>query len=135
MRPGVPIVAAAACAILAGCGEAPQPGEQPGTATGSPGTSVGPPAPTTTSDVLPESSTGVPAKPVGEEITVTGVVQPGVEPNCRVLATEDGDYLLLGSDPALQEGRRVVVTGTKKPETATTCMQGLPLEVKDVRPG
>lgn len=68
-------------------------------------------------------------------ITVTGVVQSGVEPRCLVLKADDGrQFLLLGGNPnLLQPGTEVVVKGTSALEKPTTCMQGIPLRVTDAK--
>lgn len=64
-----------------------------------------------------------------------GTVQAGVEPGCLVLDTGEQSYLLVGGDQAtLRAGERVVVRGLPKPDLMTTCQQGTPLEVQEVRP-
>ncbi|SFQ58926.1 hypothetical protein SAMN05421810_11070 [Amycolatopsis arida] len=64
-----------------------------------------------------------------------GVVQDGVEPGCLILATGTEQYLLLGAGGAMAKpGAEVVVTGRVEPDTLTTCQQGVPLAVTDVRP-
>jgi hypothetical protein len=43
-------------------------------------------------------------------------------------------YQLLGGDRTmLRPGRRVEVTGAVQPDLATTCQQGIPLVVREVR--
>ncbi|SMD18441.1 hypothetical protein [Lentzea albidocapillata] len=68
-------------------------------------------------------------------ITLTGVVQSGVEPSCLVLKADDGrQFLLLGGNPdVLQTGAEVMVEGTPALEKPTTCMQGIPLRVTDAK--
>ena len=80
----------------------------------------------------PPSSTSHPG-----EITASGAVVAGVEPGCLLLDTGNAEYLLLGGDRTrLEPGHRVEVRGTPHPGTPTTCMQGIPFEVRDVsRPG
>lgn len=70
-----------------------------------------------------------------DQITLTGVVQSGVEPRCLVISADDGrQFLLLGGDPqVLQAGAEVVVEGTPAPGKPTTCMQGIPFLVSDAR--
>ncbi|MCX2948873.1 copper chaperone PCu(A)C [Lentzea sp. NEAU-D7] len=70
-----------------------------------------------------------------DEITLTGVVQSGVEPRCLVMRVDDGrQFLLLGGDrQVLQTGEEVVVEGTPAPGRPTTCMQGIPFLVSDAR--
>ncbi|MEU4765029.1 hypothetical protein AB0H12_17395 [Actinosynnema sp. NPDC023794] len=68
-------------------------------------------------------------------MTVNGVVRTGVEAGCLVLDTDTEDYLLLAGDRALlRPGVTVQVRGTPKPGMPTTCQQGVPLEVHEVRP-
>jgi hypothetical protein len=71
-----------------------------------------------------------PSPPAGE-VTVTGTVSEGVEPNCLLL---DG-YLLVGGDRSkLRPGARVAVTGRVDRGLLSTCQQGLPLEVASIEP-
>lgn len=72
----------------------------------------------------------------GDEVTLTGTVRKGVEPDCLVLQGEEGrQFLLLGGDSrVLQAGEEVVVDGTSAPGRPTTCMQGIPFLVSDARP-
>ncbi|MDX8056629.1 copper chaperone PCu(A)C [Lentzea sp. BCCO 10_0798] len=68
-------------------------------------------------------------------ITLTGVVQSGVEPRCLVLKADDGrQFLLLGGSPdVLRTGAEVVVEGTPALEKPTTCTKGIPLRVTDAK--
>jgi hypothetical protein len=69
-------------------------------------------------------------------IEVTGVVELGVEQGCRLLRTATELYQLMGSvDPLLAPGSRVTVRGTPRSDIATTCQQGTPLQVVQVRAG
>jgi hypothetical protein len=65
-------------------------------------------------------------------------VSAGVEPGCVVLSGPGGSHLLIFEDPALKsraaEGAQVVVTGRAEPSMMTTCQQGTPFLVTDVRP-
>ena len=68
----------------------------------------------------------------GRTVVVSGTVELGVEPSCRLL----GDYLLLGGPRAdLRPGRSVTVTGHLAMGLVTTCQQGTPLVVDRVTPG
>jgi hypothetical protein len=72
---------------------------------------------------------------VAGEVTVTGTVTEGVEPNCLVLEAEGGPYLLVGGDRAeLRSGARVAVTGRVAEDLLSTCQQGLPLVVASIEP-
>lgn len=99
----------AAALGLAGCGSAPPEGGNP-------------------SSSPPPSSSRQPG-----EITVSGTVVAGVETGCLLLDTGDRRYLLLGGDRTrLEPGRVLAVRGTPRPGTPTTCMQGVPLEIREV---
>jgi uncharacterized protein DUF5818 len=76
-----------------------------------------------------------PTEPAGE-VTVTGMVREGVEPNCLLLESEQGDrYLLVGGERnELQTGSRVRVTGRVDPDLVSTCQQGEPLVVSSIEP-
>lgn len=94
----------------------------------------------TTVDAVVEAAGDGDGRPLpsceGDEVTLTGTVQKGVEPNCLVLQAEEGrQFLLLGGDPqVLRSGEEVVVDGTSVPGRPTTCMQGVPFLVGDARP-
>lgn len=66
----------------------------------------------------------------GAPRTLRGTVTEGVEQGCLLLASPDGDYLLVGGDRSvLRPGSQVVVTGVVEPDLLTTCQQGMPLRV------
>ena len=68
------------------------------------------------------------------EITVVGVVEEGVEHGCRILRSGEAMWQLVGStDPLIQIGARISVTGRPNPGLVTTCQQGTPLQVISVR--
>ncbi|WP_106182294.1 hypothetical protein [Prauserella shujinwangii] len=117
MRTVLSGVFAAALLAVSACGDTQTPPEVP-------------PAPVSPSP----TSEPVPTPEPGERLTLEGIVQEGVEPNCLVLMAEQRQYLLLGGDDALQPGDRVVVQARAAPDQATTCMQGIPVEVIDARP-
>jgi uncharacterized protein DUF5818 len=98
------------------------PGRDGGSAQG--GASTVPTAPPASPPV-----TG-PAGPSGE-VTLTGTVRAGVEPDCLLLEAENGGrYLLVGGERAeLRPGARVAVTGRVDPDLLSTCQQGQPLVV------
>lgn len=68
-------------------------------------------------------------------VTVRGPVEQGVEPGCVLLKAEDGQaYLLVGGDRAvIGAGGRLEVIGQPKPDLMTTCQQGTPFQVEQVR--
>jgi hypothetical protein len=142
------VVILAVAAALGGCTntETPSAGTTPPTptttdATSTPSTTTG----TTTSGVRPTLTTptvpslspsGIPAPPGGNQVTLEGVVQAGVEAGCLLLNSQGAQYLLLGGDQSvLREGRRVIVRGQAQPGVATTCQQGVPFIVAEARPG
>ncbi len=68
-------------------------------------------------------------------MTLRGEVMAGVEAGCLVMATDRGQYLLLGGDPqVVRVGARVVVEGTPQPGQPTTCQQGTPFRVHTATP-
>ena len=71
--------------------------------------------------------------PAGE-VTVTGAVIEGVEPNCLLLDAGGGKtYLLVGGDRSeLRAGARVAVTGRVDRGLLSTCQQGEPLVVASI---
>jgi hypothetical protein len=87
----------------------------------------------TTQPAGPPTTTEAP--PAGE-LTVTGTVTEGVEPNCLLLDAEGGQrYLLVGGDRAeLRAGSRVAVTGRVDRGLLSTCQQGEPLVVSGIEP-
>lgn len=133
---------AAACLLaLAGCaadpnGTVPRDADtatSPGGATMTPSTSsadpgaTGDPSRTPPPPLDPPSTFGPPAG----EVTVTGIVEAGVEAGCLLL---DG-WLLINGDPAvIQAGRRVRVTGRAATDIASYCQQGTPLIVSSAQP-
>jgi len=67
--------------------------------------------------------------------TITGVVQPGVEGGCWILATDTTQYLLLAQDRSpFTPGARLRVRGTIRPNLITTCMQDTPFLVYSAQP-
>lgn len=92
-----------------------------------PGGEEGPGAP-------PASSQAPTGSPAPDETVLRGTVIDGVEPNCLVLSTEQGQYLLLGGDQdVLREGEDVVVEGIPQPGRPTVCQQGIPFTVTEAR--
>lgn len=66
--------------------------------------------------------------------TVRGLLNPGVEAGCLLLETDAKTLVLLGVRPAdVPLGSRVVVTGTLRPDLATTCQQGTAFQVTAIK--
>jgi hypothetical protein len=133
------LLATLTAAVLAGCGGASRDGTaQPGgNVSGSPpsGSASGsgsPPVPPSGRGSQPPASATKNAD--GAELTLTGRPEEGVESGCLVLRSGDTLYLLLGGDrQMIQSGRPVVVRGKPNPGILTTCQQGIPFEVSEVR--
>ncbi|WP_447002527.1 copper chaperone PCu(A)C [Saccharothrix isguenensis] len=104
-----------------------------GPSTSTPGTST--PGTSTPGTSVPSTPTSAGTPPSRPEVTLSGTVQVGVESGCLVLATDRGQYVLLGADPqVVRAGAEVVVEGVPQPDQATTCQQGTPFTVRDARP-
>jgi hypothetical protein len=89
------------------------------------------PEPSRTPQLSPRP--GLTSKPQ-TEITVVGVVEAGVEHGCTMLRTADTLYQLVGSaDARIKPGARLAVRGRPNPNLITTCQQGIPFQVVDVR--
>lgn len=142
--------AAVAFLMLSGCsgeggqsGASPEPSggrtERPPTAQPSPRTAQ--PSPTTgqPSPSEPDApALPIPTRPVkptagpSGTVTLTGTVQPGVEPNCFLLH----GYLLVGGPrDLLAAGGVVTIVGHVEPNMMTTCQQGIPFVVQTARRG
>ena len=125
------VVAVALAALLAGCasrtaGPGPEPSDTV-TVTPSSAPSESPMPSLSYSPKLPPSPSG--------EITVTGVIEAGVERGCVILRAGTTLYLLVGQHPAIVAGATLVVRGRPDPGLITTCQQGTPLHVIEVTPG
>ena len=120
--------------VLAGCGIGTPPAMTPyppPTTTG-PSPSTSPESPVPSSSGLPRPSFS--AGKAQAEITVVGVVEAGVEKGCIILRSGEAMWQLVGSsDPLIQLGARISVTGRTNPDLVTTCQQGTPLQVSVVR--
>jgi hypothetical protein len=69
------------------------------------------------------------------KVHVTGTVREGVEPGCLILDTGRERFLLLSKDSSrLTPGSRVEVTGVRASSRISYCQQGVPLEVRSVKP-
>ena len=118
-------VALTLVACLAGCA-----GNNASPSAGSSETS----APTSSSSPAPSTE---PSASGGAE-TLTGTVEAGVEPNCKLIRDAAGNHVLYFDDPLLKSqapvGKKVTVTGHSKPGMMTTCQQGTPFIVTSVGP-
>ncbi|SFB60801.1 hypothetical protein SAMN05216266_12643 [Amycolatopsis marina] len=126
---GVALLLAVALSLSA-CGGTDEPEDEPESTVPSSA-----PLPTTTPGSPPPDTTASLPPPTRGEVTVRGVVQQGVEAGCLLLDGEGGPYLLLGGQQELRAGAEVVVRGRVERDTMTTCQQGVPLKVTEVRPG
>jgi hypothetical protein len=88
------------------------------------------------SSSAPRPSTEPPAG--GATETLTGTVEAGVEPNCKLIRDAAGNHVLYFDDPLLKSqapvGKKVTVTGHSKSGMMTTCQQGTPFIVTSVGP-
>ena len=142
------VVIAVVALGLTGCANAEVPSADstaqtttPSSTTTTTRTSTSTSTPPTTTPSQPDRTSLTP-KPSGglqpgpNEVVLEGVVQEGVEAGCILLLSQGAQYLLLGGDPAvLRVGQRVIVRGKAEPGVATTCQQGVPFIVAEVRPG
>jgi len=126
------IVVALAGGALSGCAG----GDAGDRAAAPSGSAVEPPI------VLPSAVPSIaapapaPPSPSGAVVgtTLTGVPEEGVEPGCVILKDKGQLYLLVGGDrQLLTSGRSVTVTGRVRDDLMTTCQQGTPFEVAEVR--
>jgi len=126
---------------LAGCGASDE--ASPERATPSPSVSQSPKGTPTMSPSTPPPAGGTPSfsprpkptvKPGRTVLTVRGTVSTGVETGCLMLSANGTQYQLVGGDrAALRPGRTVEVLGEVQPELVTTCQQGTPLMVRQVK--
>lgn len=125
---------AVAAALLVGCGETAEPATSPRSETSVASATSSPSA---SPSEAPASLRPTPSTSRGD-VTVTGRIVEGVEPGCLVLRAENADYLLIlprGTDRAqVTVGETVAVRGRLASELATTCQQGTPLVVAEIRP-
>jgi hypothetical protein len=114
--------------LLAGCGGGGDSGSGSSYDSGSPGFETGGPS-------VSFSAPSGKVPPSAGAITITGTPTEGAENGCIVMQAGNTLYLLLGGDPSvLMSGRPVVVRGTPEPGLMTTCQQGTPFRVAEVKP-
>jgi len=127
MRISSAVLVALLAATLSACGGAVDNGSN------QPGENV-------SSSALPPSGRVAPSpssesKYQAGDVTLTGQPEEGVESGCIVLRAGDKLYQLIGGDRrTLMSGRPVTVRGKPNPDLMTTCQQGVPFEVSDVKP-
>ena len=130
---------------LAGCaGNNASPTAGSAETSASPTSSAEPPsssAPTPSSASGPSSSSPRPSTEPsagGAAETLTGTVEAGVEPDCKLIRDNAGNHVLYFDDPLLKTkapvGKKVTVTGHSKSGMMTTCQQGTPFIVTSVGP-
>lgn len=83
----------------------------------------------------PPSAPPDPGGAVDREFTVSGTVETGPHPECRLLTDGGRPYVLVGGDPsALRPGAEIVVRGRPDPSLPTSCGHGPTLRVLDTMP-
>lgn len=121
--------------VVAGCGSATEPPEEPAS---TPAVTTETPRPTASPTQSPTGPIAtVPPGPGGlERVTVTGVLEEGVESGCVVLTDEESGQVYTVTGRGLPEriGQRVTVTGTVDPDMVSYCQQGAILLVDEVTP-
>lgn len=120
--------------FLGGCAQAGSgPSAAPGdsmSATPAPSESSPPPRPLPSGLSLPPSQ---PPKP--GSMTLTGLVERGVEHGCLVLNYGGKTYQLMGGDPnVVYPGAQVQVSGRIATDIRSYCMQGIPFQVSAAHP-
>ena len=104
------------------------------------GNNAAPSAGSSETSAPPSSSPAPSTEPSGSggTETLTGTVEAGVEPNCKVIRDNAGSHTLYFDDPSLKAqapvGKKVTVTGHSKAGMMTTCQQGIPFIVSSVSP-
>jgi hypothetical protein len=119
--------------LLGGCGTSTEPPEDPGptSATTAPSRTT-PPVQSPTGPI----ATSPPGSGSLEKVTLTGLVEEGVETGCLVITDEQsGDvYNVTGADLPERVGQRLTVTGTVDPDMMSYCQQGTIVLVEEVSP-
>jgi hypothetical protein len=119
--------------LLAGCGsqaESPQDSGAAGTGMESPTAS------TPTASPSGPIATISPGAGSLEKVTVTGLLEEGVEAGCLVITDEESGqvYNVTGADLPERIGERLTVTGTVDPDMMSYCQQGAIMLVDEVTP-
>jgi len=78
-----------------------------------------------------------PASPSPSSETISGTVSAGVEPHCLIVRDATGSHSLYFHDESLRAlapaGAKVTLVGHPEPGMMTTCQQGEPFVVTEVR--
>ena len=83
----------------------------------------------------PSPSSSSSGGPAAGEMTLTGVVEAGVEAGCLILKAEGKAYLLVGGPTeVVKAGAHVVVRGRPDPGMISYCQQGEPFRVSEAHP-
>ena len=123
--------------LLAGCGTAAEPPADPGASTAvaseSP-TRTPTPGQTPTGPIATLSP--APGRDPLEKVTVTGLLEEGVETGCLVIIDDENGqvYNVTGADLPDRIGERLTVTGTVDPDMVSYCQQGAIMLVDEVTP-
>jgi hypothetical protein len=84
----------------------------------------------------PSASAASPS-PSASSVTISGTVSAGVEPHCLILRDAAGSHSLYFHDESLRPlapaGAKVTLIGHPEPGMMTTCQQGEPFIVTEVR--
>jgi hypothetical protein len=120
--------------LIAGCAQ----GTGTPTAGGSssvPSSSTSSASDSPTSPAPPASpAPGTSSQPAGPDLTISGLIETGVEANCLILRSNGGTYQLMGGDKnVVKSGNNVVVTGHVVKGVMSYCMQGQPFEITQAR--
>ena len=129
--------------VLAGCGPdagKPAPADSGTSTSPSPSASASAGTPSSDPSAPPPGNgiaSGEPAPTAGAQgadLTISGQVEQGVEPNCLVLKTDGKTYRLMGGDQNIvKAGNKVTVQGHVIGGVMSYCMQGDPFEVAEAR--
>lgn len=129
------LVALIAALTLAGCAGDPAAMDD-ATGAGAAGVTGSASTPSPAPSVEPPTEPRGKGKPAGTQ-TISGTIAAGVEPNCLLLNSSSGSHLLIIKDEkaraAAKVGSSVTVVGTSQDGMMTTCQQGTPFVVSQVR--
>jgi hypothetical protein len=128
------LIVGAFCAVLllGGCAQGKSSTASGGSMPSSPSTepSAEPSSPLPSGLSLPPSPTDK-----AGTMTMTGLVEAGVENGCLIMRTDGKVYLLVGGDKTVvKAGARVQVTGRLVPDLKSYCMQGTAFQVTAAAP-
>lgn len=124
------LVVGALCAVLllGGCAQNTSSAGSGDSMPSSPSTEPSTPLPSGLS--LPPS----PSDKAGT-MTLTGLVEAGVENGCLIMRTGGKTYLLVGGDKTVvKPGAQLQVTGRLAPDLKSYCMQGIAFQVTAASP-